>query len=79
MGKRKVNILEEAATSVAEIAFFIEGKGMPATAKKFVDEVFDFFDAISIDTADNRICTYLRWKDLGYNVLITRKNMLWHF
>ena len=29
MGKRKVSILKEAATSVAEISYFIEGKGMP--------------------------------------------------
>ncbi len=46
MGKRKVNILEPAATSVAEIAFFIESKGLPKTAKEFVDDTFDFFDKI---------------------------------
>jgi hypothetical protein len=34
MGKRKVSILEPAATAVAEIAFFIEGEGLPKTAKK---------------------------------------------
>ena len=50
MGKRTIRILEQAATSVAEIAYFIEGKGMPITAKKFVDHAFDFFDTISIDT-----------------------------
>jgi len=38
MGKRKVSILDQASTSVAEIAFFIESKGLPQTAKKFVDE-----------------------------------------
>ena len=38
MGKRKINILQEAATAVAEISFFIESKGMPETAKKFVDD-----------------------------------------
>jgi len=37
LGKRKVSILEPAATAVAEIAFFIESKGLPKTAKKFVD------------------------------------------
>lgn len=66
MGKRKVSILQEAATSVAEISYFIEGKGMPLIAKKFVDGVFEFFAAISIDTADHRVCRYTRWKDLGY-------------
>ena len=33
MGKRKVTILEPAATAVAEIAFFIESKGLTQTAK----------------------------------------------
>lgn len=42
MGKRKISILEPASTAVAEIAWFIENKGMPQTAKKFVDDVFCF-------------------------------------
>ncbi|MEP6950202.1 MAG: hypothetical protein ABI863_13035 [Ginsengibacter sp.] len=33
MGKRKVSILEPAATAVAEIALFIESEGLPQTAK----------------------------------------------
>ena len=47
MGKRKVSILEPAADAVADIALFIEGKGMPETAKKFVDEAFEFFKKLS--------------------------------
>ena len=73
MGKRKVSILQEAATSVAEISYFIEGKGMPLTAKKFVDGVFEFFAAISIDSVDNRLCSYARWKDLGYQCVSYKK------
>lgn len=46
MGKGKVNILEPAATAVAEIAMFIESKGLPQTAKKFV-EAFEFFFKLS--------------------------------
>ena len=44
MGKRKVSILEPAAEAIADIALFIEGKGLPQTAKKFIDEAFEFFD-----------------------------------
>jgi hypothetical protein len=73
MGKRKVSILEQAATAVAEIAFFIEGKGMPLTAKKFVDDAFAFFEKISIDTADHRLCDYKRWQDLGYQCIHYKK------
>ena len=65
--------MEQAATSVAQIAYFIEGKGMPMTAKKFVDDAFDFFDIISIDTVDNRICSYKRWIDLGYQCVSFKK------
>ena len=43
MGKRKLTILEPAVTEVAHVAFYIEGKGMPETAKRFVDEAFLFF------------------------------------
>ena len=43
MGKRKVSILETAAEVVADIALFIETRGLPQTAKKFVDEAFCFF------------------------------------
>lgn len=60
MGKRKVTILEPAAISVAEIAFFIESKGMPQTAKKFVRDVFAFFEKLSDDIIEYRPCTYLQ-------------------
>ena len=65
--------MQQAATSVAEIAYFIEEKGMKMTAKKFVDDAFDFFDTISIDTVDNRICSYKRWIDLGYQCVSFKK------
>jgi hypothetical protein len=47
MGKRKVSILEPAATAAAEIAWFIESKGLPPKAKKFVIDAYDFFDRLS--------------------------------
>lgn len=66
MGKRKVSILEPAATAVAEIAFFIESKGLPQTAKKFVDEAFEFFDKLSADRIEHRRCIYEAWIYLNY-------------
>ena len=39
MVKRKISILEPAATAVAEIAWSIENEGLPQTAKKFL--IFD--------------------------------------
>ncbi len=66
MGKRKVSILEPAATAVAEIAWFIESEGMPQTAKKFVEDAFLFFDKISDDRFVHKPCNYNRWETLGY-------------
>ncbi len=46
-GKRKVSILDQASTSVAEIVFFIESKGLPQTAKKFAGEAIEFLEKLS--------------------------------
>lgn len=51
MGKRQVTILEPASDSVAEAAWFIESKGMVDTARKFVEDTFNFFSRL----ADERI------------------------
>ena len=76
MGKRKVSILEPAATAVAEVAWFVESKGMPATAKKFVDEAFHFFQQLSDDTLEHRPCKYLKWKQLGYRCVNFRRKYI---
>jgi len=73
MGKRKVSILEPAAIAVAEVAMFIESKGMPATAKKFVAEAFEFFDRISDERIEHKPCTYSVWKWLDYHCVPYKK------
>ena len=40
MGKRKVTILDTAVNAVAKVSFFIEAKGLPETAKRFVNDAF---------------------------------------
>ncbi len=73
MGQRKVSILEPAATAVAEIAWFIESKGLPQTAKNFVIEAFDFFDKLSDERLEHKPCTYGRWKILKYRCVTYKK------
>ena len=73
MGKRKVSILEPAATSVAEIAFFIESKGLSQTAKKFVKEAFEFFEKISDEIIEHKPCSYNQWKNLNYRCVTYKK------
>lgn len=73
MGKRKVSILEPAATAVAEIAFFIESKGLPQTAKDFVIDSFEFFEKLSDDRIKHKACTYNKWRELEYRCVKYRK------
>ena len=73
MGKRKVTILEPAATAVAEIAYFIESKGLPQTARKFIIEAFAFFEKLSDDRIKHKICSYPQWDNLGYRYITYKK------
>jgi plasmid stabilization system protein ParE len=47
MGRRKVIVKQSAADAIAAIAWFIESKGMVATAEKFADDAYDFFVKMS--------------------------------
>lgn len=76
MVKRKITILQTAAIAVAEIAFFVENKGLPSTAKKFVDEAFGFFEKLSNVKIEHRVCTYKRWKELEYRCVAYKKKYI---
>jgi hypothetical protein len=73
MGKREVTILDPATDSVAEAAYFIEGKGLPETAKRFVDEVFQFFTSLANERIEHHLCTYPIWKNLQYRCVTYKK------
>lgn len=76
MDKRKVSILEPAATAVAEIAWFIENKGLPQTAKKFVDNAFQFFGKLSDQRIVHKPCSYYKWRALGYRCVPYKKKYI---
>ncbi|MFM9911296.1 MAG: hypothetical protein ACKVOW_18300 [Chitinophagaceae bacterium] len=76
MGKRKVSILEPAATAVAEIGYFIESKGLPQTAKNFVDRAFDFFKTLSDNRVEHRPCSNEAWRNLNYRCIIFKKKYI---
>ena len=73
MGKRKVVILETAVKNVAEVAMFIEAKGLPKTAKKFVDEAFVFFEKLSDEAVTHHPCRYEIWAVMNYRCANFRK------
>lgn len=76
MGKRKVTILYPAAITVAEIAFYIEGEGLPKTAKKFVDEAYAFFEKLSDNTLEHAPCRNRKWRASEYKCAIFRKKYM---
>ena len=76
MGKRKVTVLETAVGEVAHIAYYIESKGLPHTAKKFVDEAFLFFEHLSNEAITHRPCKYPVWNLLGYRCANFKKKYI---
>lgn len=50
MGKRKVVVKASVVNSIAEIAWYIESKGVLLTAEKFSDGVYDFFERLENHT-----------------------------
>ena len=77
MGKRKVSILEPAAEALADVSLFIEGKGLPKTAKKFVDEAFAFFEKLSDEQLEHKPCNYNNvWKYLNYRCVSYKKYVI---
>ena len=76
MAQRKVSILSKAAEEVANVAYYIEGKGLPATAKKFVDSAFLFFDKLGKTPVTHKLCSFPPWKLLGYRCANFRKKFV---
>jgi hypothetical protein len=73
LAQRKVTILEKAAEEVAYIAYFIEGEGLPRTSKKFVDDVFIFFQKLGSSQMRHRPCRFHIWKEEGYRCATFKK------
>ncbi len=49
MAQRQVSILDKAAQEVAYVTYYIESKGLPETAKKFIDDSLRFFETLGDD------------------------------
>jgi hypothetical protein len=73
MGRRKVIVKESAADSIAAIAWFIESKGLFATADKFVDNVYDHFLKLSDQRKSFPICKEPERERLSYKCTTYKK------
>jgi plasmid stabilization system protein ParE len=76
MAQRKVTILDKAVEEVANVSYFIEGKGLPATAKKFVDSAFTFFENLGKTPVTHKPCSFALWKELNYRCAPFRKKFV---
>jgi hypothetical protein len=66
MGKRKVIIKQSVAHAISEVAWFIESKGMIATADKFVDSIYDFIEGLADDRKVHPLCRDPNRHSLGF-------------
>lgn len=66
MGRRKIIVKQSVADSIAAIAWYIESKGLIATADKFVDNVYDHFIKLSDQKKSYMVCNEPERKSLGY-------------
>lgn len=58
---------------MAYIAYLIEAKGLPETSKKFVDDVFSFFNRLGDSRIKHKPCRFHIWKQEGYRCANFRK------
>ena len=70
---RQIAIKESVADSIAEIAWYIESKGLIATAESFADGVYDFFIKLSDSRRSHTICREPERAFLGYKCISYKK------
>ena len=73
MGRREVTVKETVADSIAEIAWYIESKGLIATAENFTDDVYDFFIKLSDSRRSHALCHDPERAFLGYKCIPYKK------
>jgi len=73
VGGREIIIKQSVADSIAEAAWFIESKGLIATADKFADSVYNFFIKLSDTRRNHAACGEPKRALLGYKCVPYKK------
>lgn len=73
MGKREIVITKSAAESIAGVSWFIESKGLVATAENFVDSIYSFIDELATDSRRIALCREPERALLGYKCIPFKK------
>lgn len=76
MGYRKASVTKSAAESIAAIAFYIEAKGMVATAEKFSDDAYDFIEKLGDEIKSYAKCREPLRATLGYKCVPYKKKYI---
>jgi hypothetical protein len=69
VGYREIIIKESVADSIAKIAWYIESKGLIATAEKFADDIYDFFVKLADSRRSYPICRDPERAIIGYKCI----------
>ncbi len=62
-------IKESVADSISEIAWYIESKGLMATAEKFADDIYDFLTKLADSRRRHSICRDPGRAIIGYKCI----------
>ena len=73
MGLRKITVKQSAAENIAAIAWYIESKGLVATAEKFTDNVYDYFIKLANTKISYAVCRESGRAALGYKCVPYKK------
>lgn len=73
MGRRKIIIKQSVAESIAAIAWYIESKGLAATAERFADQAYDYFNKLADRRRSHAICRDTKRSLLGYKCVSYKK------
>jgi hypothetical protein len=69
VGQREVIIKESVSESIAEISWYIESKGLVATAEKYADDIYDFFTKLADSRRVHPICRDPERAIVGYKCI----------
>lgn len=73
MGKRRIIVKKSAAESIAQVAWFIESKGLVVTAEKYVDLIYDFIDKLADTKKSFPYCRDQARKQFGYKCITFKR------
>ncbi|MFW0716185.1 hypothetical protein [Pedobacter sp. N23S346] len=75
MVSRKITIKEYVVESIAAISWYIESEGLPATAEKFADRVYNFIEKLADSRKRYRTCRDTERFLMGYKCIIYEKKI----